>query len=92
MVSEMMVHMLNVKTVMVLILIVLEDGLWDTTLRLRTKEKYQGLNPYCVGRWSLRIKVTVKAVNVIDVLILIVLEDGLWVDSKLEIERQFIAS
>ena len=57
----------------VLILVVMEDGLWPNwvpCLFLRS------LNPCCNGRWSLTL--TLREMKTRNVLILVVMEDGLW--------------
>ena len=63
-------------TIKVLILVVMEYGLWRNTGRL-FKTTLRGLNPCCNGIWSLT-SMELGAGRKAHVLILVLMEDGLW--------------
>ena len=65
----------------VLILVVVDDGLWDTGIAVCRRRRSEGLNPCCCGWWSLRSAVCRWGGGQI-VLILVVVDDGLWDLSK----------
>ena len=60
----------------VLILVVMEDGLWLVEL-LKLYHYEECLNPCCNGRWSLTLLIYLSLYST-SVLILVVMEDGLW--------------
>ena len=67
----------NSNAIVVLILIVVEDGLVLATVTDDTPAE-SCLNPYCSGRWSRTSNVTsIQQLVLSHVLILIVVEDGL---------------
>ena len=68
----------------VLILIVLEDALWEKKSVFILKSLLIRLNPYCIGRCSLSLRIMTEKNSWI-VLILIVLEDALWAYNKTQV-------
>ena len=62
----------------ILILVLVEDGLWQQ-VRITITPATGGLNPCFNGRWSLTHgKALAEAFNEVSVLILVLMEDGLW--------------
>ena len=64
------------KRMVVLILIVVEDGLVPIAVSFLSL-MVRSLNPYCSGRWSRTMRGIAASKAVVAVLILIVVEDGL---------------
>jgi hypothetical protein len=71
------IHYLH-QTLFVLILVVMDDGLWDGFVSLGTNI-YMTSYPCCNGWWSHRDGSKIVGANIYaDVLILVVMDDGLW--------------